>query len=118
MNAAIPLRHMQWLALDSLDRLEWFQISGQHLLWKNMESQNVNKLLLTLWLHQLCQRTSRECCKGFVGWSKHCERTWRAQSVCQVSCYNSSHQSGQIFDRLGQLDNVGFFCSLDSLTQL
>merc|ERR1719183_3411814 len=51
--------------------------------------------------------SSGQCCKGFVGWSKDCERTWRAQRVCQISCYNSSNQSGQIFDRLGQLDNVG-----------
>merc|ERR1719299_362333 len=26
--------------------------------------------------------------------------------VCQISCYNSSNQSGQIFHGLGQLDNV------------
>merc|ERR1719486_1472098 len=53
-NLTIPLSHMQWLAFNGLDRLEWFQIFGQHLFREDMISQNINEFLLTLWLHQLC----------------------------------------------------------------
>jgi len=98
---------MQVLPLDSGHALESLQISGQDLSWKHMVSQNVSQLRLVLWLQKRVQSAFWKSSKPLVGWSKHCERTRGRQCFCQVGSHHCCNQSGEIVDRLSQLDNVG-----------
>jgi len=97
---------MHILALHRGNTLEELQIRGQDLSGQHMVGQNVNKLILVLRLEQCVKSSLWESTEGFVRWSKHGERTWRAECFGKISCNNCRHQSGEIIHRLGQLNDV------------
>jgi len=101
------LQDVQVLSLDCGHTLEEFQISGEDLRWKHMVGQNVGQLCLVLRLQERVQSAFGKGSKSLIGWSKHGERAWRSQCLCQVGGNHSCNQSGEILDRLRQLNNVG-----------
>jgi len=97
---------MHVLALHRGHALEELQIRGQNLCWQHMVGENVNKLILVLWLQQAVQSSLWEGTEGLICWSEHSEWSWRAQGLRKISCDNCRHQCGEIIHRLGQFHNV------------
>merc|ERR1719361_2342182 len=52
VNTFASLVHMHWLALNRVHSLEEFQVCGQHSNWQDVVCQDVNQLILVLWLQQ------------------------------------------------------------------
>jgi len=77
---------MHVLALHRGHALEELQIRGQDLRWQHVVGENVDKLILVLWLQQAVQGSLREGTEGLICWSEHSEWSWRAQGLCKISC--------------------------------
>merc|ERR1712151_741987 len=105
------IEDMQWLALNSLHKLEDLQVCGEYLFRKHMVGQDVRKLRLVLGLQEAVQCAFRKGSKTLIGWCKHSEGSWRRQSVCQVSSNHCCDQRAQVVHRLSKLDNVGLLRS-------
>jgi len=97
---------MHVLALHRGHTLEELQIRGQDLRWQHVVGENVDKLILVLWLQQAVQGSLWEGTEGLICWSEHGEWSWRTQGLCKISCNNRRHQCGEIIYRLGQFNNV------------
>merc|ERR1711963_247432 len=100
--------NVQVLALNCWNTLEVFQIFGWDLLSKDMVCKDVHKLILVLRLEQGVHGACWQLAKAFIGWGKDCERTWRGQGFCKISCNYSCNQSGEVIHGLRKLHNVRF----------